>query len=187
MTKKISPVSVLTVVLAVVLLAGCQGVKQQLGVGRHSPDEFTVVKRAPLTLPPDYSLRVPSTGAAPAAAIASNQAKTIVLGADAQPDVSAGSAEEQLLHKMGADRARTDIRDVISEENGVIAIENRKAIDKLMFWSDKEPGDESLPVSRIDSRKEAERLKQVQSSGQPVNSGDVPVVEPKKSTIDKLF
>ncbi len=185
MTKNIS-LRCTALLLAALTLSGCQSVKQELGVGRNSPDEFTVVKRAPLTLPPDYSLRVPSTGAAPPAAIASNQAKTIVLGTTEAP-VASGSAEEQLLAKMGAQNARADIRDVISEENGVIAIDNQKAIDKLMFWSDKEPGDESLPVSKIDSKKEAERLKKAQESGAPINSGDVPVIEPKKSTIDKIF
>ena len=174
------------VVIAVMAVTGCQNVKEQLGVGRHSPDEFTVVKRAPLTLPPDYNLRVPSTGSAPPAAIASNQAKTIVLG-EAGNTATQGSAEEQLLRKMGAQNARSDIRDVISEENGFIALENQKAIDKLMFWSDKEPGDESMPVSKVDSKKEAERLKKVQESGQPINEGDVPVIEPKDSTIDKIF
>lgn len=185
MTKKIA-LPLIAVVVATLGLSACQSVKQELGVGRNSPDEFTVVKRAPLTLPPDYSLRVPSTGAAPPAAIASNQAKTIVLGTTQAP-VESGSAEEQLLSKMGAQNARADIRDVISEENGFIALDNQKAINKLMFWSDKEPGDESLPVSKIDAKKEAERLKKAQEQGAPINSGDVPVIEPKKSTIDKIF
>lgn len=185
MTKKVS-LNLMAVLVAVLSLAACQSVKEELGVGRHSPDEFTVVKRAPLTLPPDYSLRVPSTGAAPPAAIASNQAKTIVLG-QVEADATAGTAEEQMLRKMGAQNARSDIRDVISEENGFIALDNQKAINKLMFWSDKEPGDESLPVSKIDSKKEAERLKKAQESGAPINSGEVPTIEPKKSTIDKLF
>lgn len=186
MTKNVL-LTCVAVICASLGLAGCQSVKQELGVGRHSPDEFTVIKRAPLTLPPDYSLRVPSTGAAPPAAIASNQAKTIVLGSTDEQPAATGSAEEQMLRKMGAQNARADIRDVISEENGVIAIENQKAVDKLMFWSDKEPGDESLPVSKIDAKKEAERLKKAQEEGAPINSGDVPTIEPKKSTIDKIF
>ncbi len=45
---------------AILALSGCSDVKQELGVGRNSPDEFMVVKRAPLTLPPDYTLRPPS-------------------------------------------------------------------------------------------------------------------------------
>lgn len=186
MTKNVS-LTCIAVICASLGLAGCQSVKQELGVGRNSPDEFTVVKRAPLTLPPDYSLRVPSTGTAPAAAIASNQAKTIVLGTTGEEPVATGSAEEQMLRKMGAQNARADIRNVISEENGVIAIDNQKAVDKLMFWSDKEPGGESLPVSKIDSKKEAARLKKVQEEGAPINSGEVPTIEPKKSTIDKIF
>ena len=39
-----------TMVLA---LSACEGVKKQLGFTKQSPDEFKVVSRAPLTLPPD--------------------------------------------------------------------------------------------------------------------------------------
>ena len=43
------------------LLGGCSGtVQENLGIGKHSPDEFQVVRRAPLVLPPDYSLRPPA-------------------------------------------------------------------------------------------------------------------------------
>ena len=45
-------------------LAGCgQGtVQEALGMGKRSPDEFAVVSRAPLILPPDYGLRPPRPG-----------------------------------------------------------------------------------------------------------------------------
>lgn len=186
MTLRKAPVLAI-LLAATVLTAGCQSVKQQLGVGRHSPDEFTVVKRAPLTLPPDYTLRAPSTGMAPAAAIASNQAKTILLGDDMAAEAAAGSADQQMLARMGANRADPAIRDKISEENGFIALENQKVVDKLMFWEDAEPKDEDLPASQVDAAKEAARLKANKQSGQPVTEGDTPVIEKKQGTIDKLF
>ena len=45
------------------LLAGCEGIRDQLGFNKKAPDEFTVVKKAPLVLPPDFSLRPPAPGA----------------------------------------------------------------------------------------------------------------------------
>ena len=45
------------------LLAGCSEARQAMGLGKRAPDEFTVVKRAPLSLPPEYSLRPPEPGA----------------------------------------------------------------------------------------------------------------------------
>src|SRR5262245_51822088 len=45
---------------AVLSLSGCGGqVRQALGMTKHSPDEFLTVAHAPLTMPPDYSLRPP--------------------------------------------------------------------------------------------------------------------------------
>ena len=49
--KKLLLPSICSVVL---LLGACSGVKEELGLTRNSPDEFTVVKRAPLTLPPEW-------------------------------------------------------------------------------------------------------------------------------------
>ncbi len=45
---------------ALSLLVACSGsVQQKLGLERRVPDEFQVVRRAPLTLPPDFTLRPP--------------------------------------------------------------------------------------------------------------------------------
>ncbi len=48
-------------------LAGCGGMGDSLsrtfGFNRDSPDEFAVTTQAPLTLPPDYSIRPPRPGA----------------------------------------------------------------------------------------------------------------------------
>ena len=56
---------VVTVLGAAVLsaLGGCSGVSESLGFAKQSPDEFAVVRNAPLTLPPDYTLRPPQPGA----------------------------------------------------------------------------------------------------------------------------
>ncbi len=47
--------------LAAGVLSACGGVKDKLGLAKQSPDEFMVMSRAPLSLPPDYNDRpVPS-------------------------------------------------------------------------------------------------------------------------------
>lgn len=43
-------------------LSGCTDPKKALGLGKRSPDEFTVVTRAPLALPPEFALRPPQPG-----------------------------------------------------------------------------------------------------------------------------
>ena len=50
------------IMMAGALVAGCSGVQKQLGLERTAPNEFNVVSRAPLSLPPDISLRPPQPG-----------------------------------------------------------------------------------------------------------------------------
>ncbi|HYD18282.1 MAG TPA: DUF3035 domain-containing protein [Patescibacteria group bacterium] len=175
--------SLLLVAALALGVTGCAEVKKQVGMGRSSPDEFMVVKRAPLTLPPDYELRAPSPDSLPPASDASNQAKAALVG-NATVTAEKGTAEDALLKKMGAQNADPSVRTAINRENGVIELKNRTLVDKLVFWSDK-PGEQ--PTSVVNAAQEKERIKQNESAGKPVNAGEVPVIEKKQSTIDKIF
>ena len=50
-------------VLLPLVLSACQDAKRALGYEKMPPDEFQVVQRAPLSMPPDFSLRPPQPGA----------------------------------------------------------------------------------------------------------------------------
>ena len=43
-------------------VSGCSSTSKALGMTKVTPDEFRVVTKAPLVLPPDYSLRPPGCG-----------------------------------------------------------------------------------------------------------------------------
>jgi hypothetical protein len=45
-------------------LCGCTAFRQALGTAKNPPDEFTVLTKAPLVIPPDFNLRPPQPGAA---------------------------------------------------------------------------------------------------------------------------
>ena len=47
------------------MLAGCDSLRSAGGLDKEPPDEFAVVTKAPLIIPPDYNLRPPKLGAAP--------------------------------------------------------------------------------------------------------------------------
>jgi len=175
---------------ALLALSACSTMKKELGVGRNSPDEFMVVKRAPLSLPPDYALRPPSDSDVAPASDASNQAKALLMGDGGEEPAVSGSSETALLDQMGAQKANPDIRSVINQENGYIAVENQKLVDKLIFWKDEQDqgvSDEDLDSSVVNPGAEAERLKKNQEEGKPANEGKVPTIEKKKGTIDRLF
>jgi len=175
------------IMTAVLGLSACSDVKETMGIGRNSPDEFTVVQRAPLTLPPDYALRPPGDPAdAPPAAASADQAKTALLGKEATPAV-AGNGEKTMLDKLGVASIEPDIRKKIDEDNGYIALKNQTVADKLVFWDDNTPTSDDAPASVIDPAKEAARLKKNKEEGKPINDGSVPVIEKKQSTLDKIF
>ena len=44
-------------------VSGCESTRETFGLNKQAPDEFQVVSRAPLSLPPDFTLRVPEPGA----------------------------------------------------------------------------------------------------------------------------
>ncbi|MGD9509956.1 MAG: DUF3035 domain-containing protein [Geminicoccaceae bacterium] len=107
-------------------LAGCSGtVQENLGLGKRQPDEFQVVRRAPLVLPPDFNLRPPEPGATgPATQDVSAQAQQILTG---QPSSAASAAQvpvetrqsqgEQALLAQTKVQAQPNIRDLLVQED----------------------------------------------------------------------
>src|SRR5689334_7871027 len=92
--------------VAALALGGCGGVRQTLGLVRNSPDEFAVVAKPPLTLPPDFGLRPPVPGAPPMGQQAdpvAQAANALAPNAAPQPPRTALTAgETALLGAAGA-------------------------------------------------------------------------------------
>src|SRR5215468_6851648 len=95
-------------VAAVLALGACDnsGLRRSLGLDSRGPDEFRVVSRAPLDVPPDFGLRPPQPGASrPNEPTVREQAKQTVFGATS-PAVKllAGRTpgESALLRQAGA-------------------------------------------------------------------------------------
>src|SRR5271163_1852985 len=73
--------------LAAASLGGCDDFMRAIGREKVVPDEFAVVSRAPLAVPPDFSLRPPRIGAQrPQEVAAVDQARQTVFRAGAQGD-----------------------------------------------------------------------------------------------------
>lgn len=168
------------------LVAGCSNVKRELGVGRNSPDEFAVVKRAPLSLPPEYNLRAPSSEYLPPASEVSQQARGVLMTGTSAA-ASTDAADQSFLQRTGATQADPDIRSAINRDNGYIALQSRTVADRLIFWSDKEADLSKMPASIVDATAEAERLEKNKQEGKAANDGNVPVIEKKQSAFDKIF
>lgn len=101
------------------MLAACgDDASDAFGYGKSAPDEFTVISRPPLILPPDYNLRPPGSGSARAAIPKPNEvAKILVLGRDAGTAQKNTPGEDTLLENAAATPPTGDsIREVIENE-----------------------------------------------------------------------
>jgi hypothetical protein len=124
--RGLDPGRVAAVGAVLLAVAGCHTtVQEQLGMGKRSPDEFQVVRRAPLIVPPDSALRVPQSGAAPAVhQDVANDARDILTGekaaTPAPTEASLSPGERDLLAQSPV-HATPDIRDKIVAENEELA------------------------------------------------------------------
>ncbi len=77
---------------AALLLAGCGESGSIFGFERGGPDEFTVVRNPPLSVPPQATLRPPEVGAARSNRdLSSNQARDSLLASGGDTAGSAGT------------------------------------------------------------------------------------------------
>lgn len=157
-------------------LGACSSTKEQLGLNKSTPDEFMVVKNAPLSMPPDYSLRPPQPGAPrPQERAAAQAARVTVFGEEtaSEPQQQAATnAEAILLQKSGSTNANPNIRNVVDAESQEIESENQTVANKLLGWGDDEPG-----ASVVNATEEAQRLQKNASEGKPVTAGETPTID----------
>lgn len=170
-----------TGLLSLALLTGCENAREAMGITKQSPDEFAVVTRAPLTLPPDYGLRPPQPGAPrpqekevkdTARSLLTSQSGAVVASANLPAAASRGEAA--LLAKAGATKVDPGIRVTINRESSILASQNDGFVDSLIFWQEKPP-----PGDIVDAEKEAQRLRENAALGNAPTAGRTPRIERK--------
>ncbi|MHB8530064.1 MAG: DUF3035 domain-containing protein [Caulobacteraceae bacterium] len=166
------------VLCAAVSLAGCQSASHALGMSKVSPDEFRVVSKAPLILPPDYSLRPPAPGEPTPAELQPESAARNALLGERQAQVRS-EGEKMLVAKAGGEKADPLIRYVVDDEFGALAHKDKGFADWVMFWRKGQPAAEVHPLDTaantptpVDAAAEAARIKQL--------TGDKPVIISRK-------
>jgi hypothetical protein len=184
------------------LLSACApgSVQNALGIGKRAPDEFAVVSRAPLVVPPDFDLRPPRPGEPlPMVGTAGDQARAALLGEAPREtedfaaragdglDPAASTGQQALLTQAGGDGIDPDVRRRIAEENQSLAAVEQAMFTRLLKW--REP--DTLGAV-VDAPAEAERLLANRTTGQPVTAGDTPTVvqrrqSPLGALVEKVF
>jgi hypothetical protein len=179
------PRSLLVVALLAGLgLSGCEQLRDAAGVGKDSPDEFAVVTKAPLVIPPDFNLKPPAPGTAPANQIEPTQAAQNALFNADQATVAASlpatmsAGERYFLAAAGVQNADPAIRQQLaSDQKGMRASDDDFA-SNVLFWQ--KPADTSGAVP-VDADAEARRVDAARAGGSSAAPPPPPASAPPSS------
>lgn len=139
-------------------LTACESVRGAMGLTKDPPDEFAVVTKAPLIIPPDYTLRPPKPGAAPLNQVSPTESAQAALYSD-DPKTVAGSitgsysdGEKMLLAQAGAATANNGIRQQIAADNSNTQSADETFTDQLLFSNPSTTGDAPLNADEEKAR-----------------------------------
>jgi len=119
------------------LLSGCS----IMGGRRAAPDEFAVVRNAPLIIPPDYTLTPPAPGTA---SVSPTEAQSQAIEALFGGPAPRSSAETSLLESAGRDRASVGAKSSAGDPNTRI-VDKGTITAKILATAQ---GDSSVATSR---------------------------------------
>jgi len=137
-------------------ISGCASASKALGLKQSAPNEFNILTKAPLVVPPEYNLRPPKLDESSAENnYTQKAAREALIGSidDAEPS----EGEQYLIVKAGALRANPEIRVEIDGQNSV----ERKSdgfSNQILFWKNgraldgaNQPLDPEQEAKRLDS------------------------------------
>jgi len=176
-----------TLVLAALAMAACSNASRTLGLDPEPPDEFTVVSKAPLTVPPDFNLRPPQPGAPrPQEQNPTTRAQAALVGdAQAAPGAARTPGEVVLLQVARAQDADPDIRRVLNEETTQLAEREGGFVDRLLDRV--RPEDDDAEV--VNPTEEERRLRQQDSAANTgASEQETPIIRRKiRSILSGVF
>jgi len=177
-SKSLIPV-LLPVMIGAGALAGCgQDTARTLGFTRDAPDEFQVVTRAPLSMPPSLTqLPVPRPGAPrPQEAGGRDGGEGLLAPSTAFSAAAPRTASESALLAQAGPSAPAGVRRRVDEEALRLEQPNQALVDRLMFWRPAPP-----PGTVVDPTRETQRLRENSALGRPVEDGTTPIIQRQRT------
>jgi hypothetical protein len=163
------PIMMLAVLAAASAATGCASVSRAVGAGKVSPDEFRVVSQAPLTLPPDYSLRPPRPGEPrPQELQPADDARAALFGQDVAAGATQG--ERTLVTHAGAEAVDPNIRDTIDFESQGVVRRNENFVNRVLAFGGSGGTNASAP---LDAAAEQQRLADEEAVRRATGGGTV--------------
>ena len=176
-------------VVGALALAACSNARTTLGIDPAPPDEFTVVSKAPLTIPPDFNLRPPKPGATrPQEQNPKIRAQAALVG-NAKPAASALTTpgETALLQVARVQDINPNIRQVLNRESTQLAERDSGFVDRLLERTGLTLAQNGDGV--VNAAEEERRLRQESSAANTSASDqEVPIIRRKsRSILSEVF
>ena len=124
----------LVILLPIIGLAGCGQLADTFGYGKNPPDEFAIIRKSPLIIPPDYQLKPPLTtmeGLQPLPE--QNKVRTLLTNAPPPPaDTELSEGERKLLMLAGASNSSDSIRAQIDRDGQTVVPKKDNFVERLL-------------------------------------------------------
>jgi hypothetical protein len=166
------------------LLIGCQSIRDAAGISKQPPDEFAVVTKAPLVIPPDFNLRPPKPGAVPTNQVSPTASAEAALYGDDPSSVAAAIAgnfsqeEKVLLARSGGAVADHGIRQQITADAKQMEATDETFTDKVLFR-----GPEPDAGKAVDADAEAERIGDARAQGKSITPPPATTTQPENTDL----
>jgi hypothetical protein len=157
------------------LTSGCSSVDEALGNTKSAPDEFEVVVRPPLTLPPNFSLRPatdPANAETDSAALTAPVSGTDAVSVSDQSLTQAARADGSAFDALfGTGDRLENIRELVDEETYGIQIERRLPLEVIF-------GGQPNVGPNLDAAAEALRIRKALEEGAGITATPTPAIDP---------
>jgi hypothetical protein len=160
-------------------LSGCGEVRNALGYNKKPPDEFAVIARAPLSVPPNFALRPPEPGAQrPQEPPKRHGARDLIVKNTGGAQGADTTSDGTIRRLLRTGEAEPGIREIVNRETAAFVYEDEFLIDKVLFWKPKAPRG-----IVVDAEQEKKRLQENAALGKKIDEGETPTIKRKRGGI----
>lgn len=179
------------VAVAAVSLTGCDTIRSAAGMEKTAPDEFAVLTKAPLVIPPDYNLRPPRPGAVPTNQVEPTESAQVALFGNDAATIAAqmpntySESEKLLLANAGIQKTDPHVRENLLSDNKAMLGADDGFTKDILFWQ-KPKADTGQPLNADQEARKSDDKKggQTPSADKP-NSPPPPKED--KGWLDGIF
>lgn len=170
--------------VAALSLTGCDTIRSAAGMDKSAPDEFAVLTKAPLVIPPDYNLRPPRPGAVPTNQVEPTEsAESALFGNDpatiaAQLPNTYSESEKLLLANAGVQNTDPQIRQHLASDNKAMLGADEGFTKDILFWQ-KPPADNGHALNADAEARKLDEKRAGQAPGTDQPAAPTPPKEDK--------